>query len=121
MKEDSTRLTGVAELLAWKQKKRTPDPDLEVELELQKFELNARFDNLQAFLALAVGGFGLGLYFLAANEVQTHPDRALAGLIGVLVVLVLFFIMYGDEYSKIVEKYRAVLRRQQELHRARKA
>lgn len=105
-------------MLESRQRKRERDPDEEVELELQKFELGARLDDLQAFLALVIGGFGVGLYFLAANEVETHLDRALGLLLVFLATSALAFFVYGNEYDKIVEKYRRVLQRQQELRRA---
>jgi hypothetical protein len=112
-------------------KKRKPDPDERVELELRKVELNDRLTSIHDFLMLFFGGWILGLYFLVVERLAKYcmptplwswssacaiptdeAIRQLLVMVGILVLGVFVVIICEDWRSKAIEEYREVLRRQ---------
>ena len=115
-------------------KKRKPDPDENVELELRKLELNDRLADIHDSRMLVVGGFLLSAYFFVIQEVAQYclmmplswtatcnnvPFEVEIRSIFLLLMMILvaaFAAYFCEEWrSKPVEEYRRLLKRQGEL------
>jgi uncharacterized membrane protein len=115
-------------------KRRKPDPDENVELELRKLELNDRLADIHDIKMLIVGGFVLSAYFLVIQEVARYclmtplswtatcnsvpfevEIRSIFLLLMMILVAAFAAYFYEGQRSRAVEEYRRLLKRQRAL------
>jgi hypothetical protein len=115
-------------------KKRKPDPDENIEIELRKLELNDQLSDIHDFRMLVLGGFVLGAYLFVIQEIAQYclmtPLSWTATcnnvpfeieIRSIFLLLAMIFLLAFAAYfcekwrSRTVEEYRRLLKRQKEL------